>query len=64
MLPDDPRARQLAGVLGATGPLTAALETAGVRFVIIDAAGPVAGRLPGCKVVIDRLGVVVYEVPR
>jgi hypothetical protein len=43
--------------------LTAALEAAGVRFVIVDSGASVAGRLPGCAVIIERPGLVVYQVP-
>jgi hypothetical protein len=61
--PDDPAGRSLDSVIGAPGPLTAALETAGVRFVIVDGGGSAAGRLPGCTVIIARPGLVVYRVP-
>jgi hypothetical protein len=61
--PDDPAGRSLGSVISAPGPLTAALETAGVRFVIVDSGGSVAGRLPGCAVIIVRPGLVVYQVP-
>ena len=40
LAPDDPRARRLNGVIRGGGPLTAALRTAGVRFVVDDADGP------------------------
>ncbi len=61
--PDDPAASRLDGVIGAPGPLTAALEASQVRFVIVDSGGSVARRLPGCAVIIARPGLVVYEVP-
>jgi hypothetical protein len=61
--PDDPAAARLDGVISAPGPLTAALEAAGVRFVIVDSGASVAGRLPGCAVIIERPGLVVYQVP-
>jgi hypothetical protein len=61
--PDDLAARRLDGVVRAPGPLTAALQTAGVRFVIVDSGGSVADRLPGCAVIIARPGLVVYQVP-
>jgi hypothetical protein len=61
--PDDPAARRLDGIVRAPGPLTAGLEAAGVRFVIVDSGGGAAGRLPGCAVVIARPGLVVYRVP-
>jgi len=61
--PDDPAGRRLGRVILAAGPLTAALEAAGVRFVIVDAGGSVAGRLPGCVVLFTRPGLAVYQVP-
>jgi hypothetical protein len=61
--PDDPAGRSLGSIISAPGPLTAALEAAGVRFVIVDNGGSFAGRLPGCAVVIARPGLVVYQVP-
>jgi hypothetical protein len=61
--PDDPAGRRLGRVLLARGPLTAVLEAAGVRFVIADAGGSVASRLPGCVVVFVRPGLAVYQVP-
>jgi len=61
--PDDPAGRSLDSVISAPGPLTAALETAGVRFVIVDSGGSVASRLPGCTVIIARPGLAVYRVP-
>ena len=61
--PDDPAGRSLDSVVSAPGPLTAALETAGVRFVIVDGGGSAAGRLPGCTVIIARPGLVVFRVP-
>ena len=69
MLADDPAARRVDAVIAAPGPLTPALRTAGVRFVIAD-GGPgdggvpgLAGRLPGCTVVTAAPGLVVYLVP-
>ncbi len=61
--PDDPAARRLDGAIRTPGPLTAALEAAGVRFVIVDSGGSAAGRLPGCAVVFERPDLVVYRVP-
>jgi hypothetical protein len=73
MRPDDSAARRLSAVIAAPGPLTAALEAAGVRYVIVDsgAAGPGtsgpgatgAARLPGCAVVATGPGLVVYQAP-
>jgi hypothetical protein len=62
LAPDDPRARRLDSVIRGDGPLTAALRTAGVRFVVDDADGP-APRLPGAVVVVDQPGLTVYRVP-
>lgn len=61
--PDARRARSLDRAIGSPGPLTPALEAAGIRFVIVDAGGPVGERLPGCTRLIARPGLVVYEVP-
>jgi hypothetical protein len=66
LTPDDPRARSLDGVIEGTGPLTAALRAAGVRFVLDDADGPgaqVAARLPGSVMIINRPGLTVYQLP-
>jgi hypothetical protein len=61
--PDDPAERRLGRMILVPGPLTAAFEAAGVRFVIVDAGGSVASRLPGCVVLFARPGLVVYRVP-
>jgi hypothetical protein len=61
--PDDPAGRRLERVILAPGPLTAALEAAGVRFVIVDAGGSGASRLSGCMVLFARPGLAVYQVP-
>ena len=61
--PDDPAGRRLGRVILVPGPLTAALEAAGVRFVIVDAGGSVASRLPGCVVFFARPGLAIYQVP-
>jgi hypothetical protein len=61
--PDDPAGRRLGRIILVPGPLTAALEAAGVGFVIVDAGGSVAGRLPGCVVLFARPGLVLYRVP-
>ena len=69
LAPDDPRARRLNGVIRGTGPLTAALAAAGVRFVVADADGPgpqdqaIGARLPGAVVLIDQPGLTVYRLP-
>jgi hypothetical protein len=75
LAPDDPRARRLDALISGTGPLTAALRAAGVRFVIDDAqtapaaqaaAGPgepAGPRLPGAVKIIDQPGLTVYRLP-
>jgi hypothetical protein len=66
LAPDDPRARRLDGAIRGSGPLTAALRAAGVRFVLDDADGPdpqVAARLPGSVVIIRQPGLTVYLLP-
>ncbi len=75
LAPDDPRARRLDGVIGSVGPLTAALRTAGVRFVVVDGAPPDArdpqdaqdtsagARLPGCPAIYNQADLVVYQIP-
>jgi hypothetical protein len=67
LLPDDPRARQLDGVIDGRGPLTVALAAAGIRFVLDDAdgvgGGQVGARLPGATVVINQPDLVIYELP-
>ena len=67
LAPDDPRARSLDAAIDGTGPLTATLRAAGVRFVLDDADGPksqVAARLPGSVVIINLPGLTVYQLPR
>ena len=61
--PEDPRARRLDAVIRSPGPLTDALAADGVRFVIVDAGGPVGGRLPGCTALITEPGLVVWRLP-
>jgi hypothetical protein len=64
LAPDDPVARGLDGAIRGTGPLTARLRAAGVRFVLDDVAGdPVQPRLPGAVVFIREPGLVVYRLP-
>ena len=65
-------ARRLGPVIDSTRPLTAALRTAGVRFVIVD-AGPLLGRprsrlpelarLPGARVIVASRDLIVFELP-
>jgi hypothetical protein len=66
LAPDDPRARGLDGAIRGSGPLTAALRAAGVRFVLDDAGRPDPGlraRLPGSVVIVDQPGLTVYQLP-
>ena len=66
LTPDDPRARSLNRAVDGTGPLTATLRAAGVRFVLDDADGPrsqVAARLPGSVMIINQPGLTVYQLP-
>jgi hypothetical protein len=63
MAPDDPAARRLDPVITGTGPLTGALRSAGVRFVIADAGDAEGARLPGCIRVALGPGLAVYRVP-
>jgi hypothetical protein len=64
LAPDDPRARALDGAIRGSGPLTAALRAAGVRFVLDDADGPQVGaRLPGSVVIDHQPGLTVYQLP-
>jgi hypothetical protein len=62
LAPDDPRARRLDSAIRGGGPLTAALKTAGVRFVVDDTDGP-RPRLPGAVLVVDQPGLTVYRLP-
>jgi hypothetical protein len=68
LVPDNPRARQLAGVIQSARPLTGPLAAAGVRFVIIDSGGLDRARLPGCRLLPGTLrtrpsGLAVCELP-
>jgi hypothetical protein len=69
---EDPAALRLNPVISSPGPLTAALRSAGVRYVIVD-AGPVLGRsgpglaadarLPGALVVLASRDLAVFRLP-
>ncbi len=66
LTPDDPRARSLDAAIDGTGPLTATLRAAGVRFILDDADGPqsqVAARLSGSVEIINLPGLTVYQLP-
>jgi len=66
LAPDDPRSRALDRAIRGSGPLTATLRAAGVRFVLDDAHAPdlqVAARLPGSIMIIDQPGLTVYQLP-
>jgi hypothetical protein len=63
LAPDDPRARRLDTVIRGRGPLTAALRTAGVRFVLDDAGTLDRARLPGAVVLSAQPGLTVYRLP-
>ena len=66
LTPDDPRARTLDAAIDGTGPLTATLRAAGVRFVLDDAdvsRSQVAARLPGSVMIINLPGLTVYQLP-
>jgi hypothetical protein len=64
LAPDNPDAQRLNALLtGDSGPLTAPLRAAGVRFVLVDAGPGLAARLPGATTIIDQPGLVVYELP-
>jgi hypothetical protein len=63
MLPDDPVARRLNTVITGTGPMTAALRAAGIRFVLVDAGASPAPRLPGSVIIATANGVTLFEIP-
>jgi hypothetical protein len=70
---EDPAARRLGTSISAPGPLTAALRSAGVRYVVVD-AGPLLGRprsclanqarLPGATVLLASADLVLFRLPR
>ena len=66
LAPDDPRARALDIAIRGSGPLTAALRAAGVRFVLDDAEPDrlrFGARLPGAVIIINQAGLAVYQLP-
>lgn len=76
LAPDDPAARRLDRIVTGTGPMTAALRAAGVRFVVVDGAPlsapdprdardtPAGARLPGAVRIYNQPELVVYQLPR
>jgi hypothetical protein len=70
---EDPAARRLNAALSSTGPLTATLRSAGVRYVVVD-SGPLLrrrglclasrARLPGATVLIASGDLMVFRLPR
>jgi len=68
---EDPVAASLTDAITSSRPLTRALRSAGVRFVIVDAGSglseptpgyPFQSRLPGCHIVLAGPGLIVYKV--
>ena len=62
LAPEDPRARELDGLIRSGAPLTDALAARGVRYVAIDAAFP-AARLAGADHVINGPDLALYRLP-
>jgi hypothetical protein len=64
--PESQAARTIGPAVTGTGPLTAALQADGYRYVIVD-AGPdpaaLATRLPGCVQVLSGPGLAIFRVP-
>jgi hypothetical protein len=69
---ESPASIKLNRIISATGPLTAQLRVAGIRYVVVDAGplltAPRAGlateaRLPGARVVLASRDLVVFLVP-
>jgi hypothetical protein len=63
LLPEDPTARTLNPLITGTGPMSAALEKAGIRFVLVDGGPSVGGRLPGAVRLVATSSVTVFELP-
>ena len=53
---------QFNAVVQSQAPLTDALRSAGVRFVVVDAGPRPTSRLPGFTMIIDQPGLAVYEL--
>jgi len=70
---EDRQTRRLNAAISSTGPLTATLRSAGVRYVVVD-SGPLLrrrgrclasrARLPGATVVLASGDLVVFRLPR
>jgi hypothetical protein len=69
---ENPDARRLAPIVTSSGPLTARLRAAGIRYVIVDAGPLLAPRtsrpavrawLPGAPVLLVSRDLVVYRLP-
>ncbi|WP_433328631.1 hypothetical protein [Spirillospora sp. CA-294931] len=61
---EDPRVRRLDPVIKGGGPLTRALQDAGVRYVAVDEPGAaVESRLAGAAKVLSGPDLVLYRVP-
>jgi hypothetical protein len=62
LVPEDPRARELDGLIRSGAPLTAALAARGVRYVAIDAPFP-TDRLAGADRVAGGPDLALYRLP-
>jgi hypothetical protein len=70
---EDPEARRLNAVISAAGPLTVAMRSAGVRYVIVDSGPLLRGRrdgqladqarLPGATVLLSSDDLVILRLP-
>jgi len=71
--PESPEARKLGPLITSGRPMTAALRSAGVRYVVVD-AGPLLGQhgprltsqagLPGAQVVLASSDLILFRLPR
>ncbi len=59
---EDPRARELDGLVRSGAPLTGAVAARGVRYVVVDGAFP-AGRLIGADLLIKGPEIMLYRIP-
>jgi hypothetical protein len=62
LAPEDPRARELDGLVRSGAPLTDALAARGVRYVAVDGAFPI-GRLAGADRVVTGPDLALYRLP-